>query len=637
MMNVSEVREQIEKDLVGERYQEAYAGLVELWRAQPTTATAVYTLARAERLRGRLPLTPCRLAILRSFTVEPLVPLARAMALAGGIDLTVQTGDFNAYAQEILDPGSRLHQFAPDAVLLAVQTRDIAPELWDGFPSLSEERRQAAAERVIAELEGLLARLRESSAAHIIVHGLELPPHAGLGILESRASAGQRESIREINRRLREFAATRRGVHLLDYDEVIAGYGRERWYDERRWLTMRLPMVADAMPRLAEEWVRYLHPIAGRICKALVVDLDNTLWGGVIGEDGMEGIQLDAGYPGAAFQALQRAILDLRDRGVLVAISSKNNAADALAAIERHPGMRLRPEHFAAMRIDWNDKAANLRAIASELNIGVDAIAFLDDNPAERALIRRELPEATVIELPADPMGFAAALRRSPVFERLTISAEDRERGRYYAEQRQRSDLQHSTASLDDYYRSLAQRVAVRPADAQTVPRIAQLTQKTNQFNLTTRRYTEQQIEALAGAPDSRVYSARVEDRFGDHGLVGVAIVRAHDAVWEIDAFLLSCRVIGRTVETALLAFLAAEARAAGAARLAGWFLPTKKNAPAEAFYPSHQFQLARKSDEGTWWTLDLATAEIACPEWIELAPGAPSASSALPDAPRIH
>ena len=559
------------------------------------------------------------MAVLRSFTVEPLVPLLRAAGFANGLDLTVWTGDFNAYAQEILDSESRLYGFAPDAILLAVQTRDLAPELWDGFASLSEAERAAVAERAATELDGLLAAIRERSAAHVIVHGLEQPPQASLGALDAQAAEGQRESIRRINRALRESAAARRGVYVLEYDEVIARHGRSRWYDERRWQTMRLPMTAEAMPGLAAEWLRYLHPIAGRICKALVVDLDNTLWGGVVGEDGVEGLKLDEGHPGAAFRALQRAMLDLHHRGILLAICSKNNAADALAAIEGHPGMLLRPQHFAAMRIDWNDKAGNLREIAEELNLGLDALAFLDDNPAERALVRRELPEATVIDLPADPAGYAEALRACAVFERLTLSAEDRERGRFYAEQRQRSELRRSTASLDEYYRSLAQRVEIRPAEAGTIARIAQLTQKTNQFNLTTRRYSEQQIEALAAAPDSRVYAARVTDRFGDHGLVGVAILRCGAEAWEIDTLLLSCRVIGRTVETALLSFLAAEARAAGAARLEGWFLPTKKNAPAENFYPSHRFHPVRRTDAGAHWALDLATASVACPDWIEL------------------
>ncbi|MFN0088636.1 MAG: HAD-IIIC family phosphatase [Blastocatellia bacterium] len=612
---MSDLRQQIEDAIAAAQYQDAQADLAELWRAQPTTATAGYVLARAEQLRARLSLTPCRVAILRSFTVEPLVPLLRAAAFAGGIDLTVQTGDFNAYAREILDPASSLYQFSADAVLLAAQTRDIAPDLWEGFSSLTDEQRQAAAERVATELEGLLGQLRENCPAQVVLHGLDAPPHA---------STDQRESIARINRGLREFAAQRRGIHLLDYDEVIARFGRDRWHDERRWLAMRLPMVADAMLPLVREWLRYLHPITGRICKALVVDLDNTLWGGVIGEDGMEGIKLDDGYPGGAFQAVQRAILDLHRRGILIAVCSKNNAAEALVAIEQHPGMLLRQRHFAAMRINWNDKAESLREIAGELNIGLDSLAFLDDNPAERARIRKALPEVTVIEPPADPIGYADALRQSPVFARLTLTAEDRERGRYYAEQRQRGELRESAASLDDYYRSLKQRVEIRLAEAQAIPRIAQLTQKTNQFNLTTRRYSEQRIEELAAAPDSRVYSARVEDRFGDHGLVGVAILRTRPEAWEIDTFLLSCRVIGRTIETAMLSFLVAEARAAGAARMEGWFLPTKKNAPAESFFPSHQFQAFRKSDEGVLWALDLATAEIACPEWIECRKTAP-------------
>jgi FkbH-like protein len=351
--------------------------------------------------------------------------------------------------------------------------------------------------------------------------------------------------------------------------------------------------------------------------------LDNTLWGGVIGEDGMEGIKLGAEYPGADFQALQRAMLDLYHRGIILAVNSKNNEADAMAAIGAHPGMILRPRHFAALRINWQDKAQNLREIAAELNIGLDAIAFLDDNPVECSRVRQELPEVTVIELPKDSKDYAATLRNCAVFERLTFSAEDRERGRHYAEQRQRAELQTRATSIEDFYNSLRQEVEIEPVTPITLTRAAQLTQKTNQFNLTTRRYSEQRIAEMARSNEWRAYTAHVKDRFGDHGLVGVMIAKAGGDVWEIDTFLLSCRVIGRTVETALLAFLADEARAAGARQLQGWFLPTKKNAPAKSFYADHGFQSIGENGDGNLYSLNLQKSQLVYPEWIKLSAGA--------------
>jgi FkbH-like protein len=399
---------------------------------------------------------------------------------------------------------------------------------------------------------------------------------------------------------------------------VVARFGRTRWHDERKWLTMRMPIAADGIACLAREYLRYVLPILGCTRKALVVDLDNTLWGGIIGEDGIQGIKLGADYPGAAFVALQRVILDLYQRGIILAICSKNNPEDALGVLREHPGMLLRPEHFAVLCINWNDKVGNLREIAEELNIGTDALAFLDDNPVERERVRSEMPEVYVIELPSDPMDYAAALQRCPVFERLALSTEDRDRGRYYAGERQRKDLQQSATSLEDFYKSLRMEVEIAEVNAATLARVAQLTQKTNQFNLMTRRYTEQQISALAQDPHWRVYSLRVRDRFGDNGLVGVAMAHRLEDSIEIDNFLLSCRVIGRTVETALLAHLAEVAVSEGATILRGCYIPTKKNAPAKDFYPNHGFNLVAEADGITTWELDLRRAIIGYPEWIK-------------------
>jgi len=259
------------------------------------------------------------------------------------------------------------------------------------------------------------------------------------------------------------------------------------------------------------------------------------------------------------------------------------------------------------------------------MNIGVDALAFLDDNPVERERVRLELPEVTVLELPAQPAGFAAILRQHPVLERLSLSAEDRERGRFYGEQQERATLQQSAASVEEFLRSLAQEMTIEPVTAATRARVAQLTQKTNQFNLTTRRYSEQEIDDWTARAGQEAYAVRVTDRFGDNGIVGVMMTRTDGPVSVIDTFLLSCRVIGRTVETAMLAFLTDRARARGADRLEGWFLPTKKNAPAGGFYSGHGFTVREQDDSGTAWTLPLEPVTVRCPDWIILQPPTPN------------
>jgi FkbH-like protein len=608
----TEIRAEIDGHIAGGNWAQALAALGQLWRVDRTSSTAFYVISCFERLRPHVTLTPCRVAILRSYTLEPAVPVLRAEALLGGLDVTVQMADFDNYSQQILDPASALYEFRPDAVIFAVQTRDIAPDIWDNTQQASR------IDEIAGSIREWMQVFRSRSNASMILHLFERPPYPRAGVLDTQSGDGQIAQIQRLNQRMQELAAETLGLYLLDYDALVSRIGLSAWHDEKKWLTMRMPIRAENLPALAQEWLRFLHPLMGRIGKVLVTDLDNTLWGGVIGEDGIDGIQLGREYPGAGYDALQRAILDLYNRGILLAISSKNNEADAMAALN-HPEMLLRPDHFASLRLNWKPKAENLREIAEELNVGLDSVVFLDDNPVERDSVRAALPQVTVIELPADSLSYANALRECPMFERLTTSAEDRQRATYYVQERQRRDIEKSMPSLTDFYYSLNQTVEIIPLSSATLGRISQLTKKTNQFNLTTKRYNEAEMMEFASDPGCSVYAARVGDRFGDNGLVGVCLTRRQGDACEIDSFLLSCRVIGRTVETAILSFLAKDSQAKGATRLQGWFLPTAKNKPAESFYPSHGFQLQEQTDAGSLWSLDLSQAAIECPPWIRL------------------
>jgi FkbH-like protein len=615
----SDLRKEIDDFIATGSANLAALRMAELWRKESGTGTAAFVVSRHEKIRDKTQLSKYRLAILRSFTLEPVLPLLRAAAFVNGIDLTVHLGDFNAYVQAIVDQDSSLYKFAPDGVILAVRTADLAPDLWQEYADLDPDGVRGSVQRVTNNFQQWIRAFRERSQAALIVHNLEQPARPSAGTLDAQLESGQCTAIQQINSDLRRIAGEHRGVYVLDYDGLIARQGRLRWRDERKWLTARMPIAADQLIQLSREWMRFLAPLTGKICKALVVDLDNTLWGGVIGEDGMQGIKLSAEYPGAAFQALQRVMLDLTRRGILLAVSSKNNPDDAMEALESHPGMLLRPKNFAAMRINWNDKSQNLREIAAELNIGIDSLAFMDDNPVEREQVRAALPEVTVIDMPEDPVEYAAALRECPAFERLTLSAEDQQRTSFYVAERERSQAEQTFQTKEDFYRYLEQEAEIAPVSPSSLARISQLTQKTNQFNLTTRRYSEPQIEEMAAKPEWQVLSIRVRDRFGDHGLVGVAITRDENEACEIDTLLLSCRVIGRTVETALLSFLGQAAVARGRSRLSGKFLPTKKNAPAKDFYAQHGFELHTQNSDGSLWQLDLKQHPIAWPEWIKL------------------
>jgi FkbH-like protein len=582
-----ELRRGIEADLRDGNWGLARQHLAQLWQREPTMAVSSYILGCGSRLRGHVPLTPFKLAILRSFTVEPVVTLLRAGALVGGIDLDVQVGDFNAYAQAILDPAGGLYRFQPDGVLLAVLSRDLGPEL----------------ERAADAFAGYLKAFRARSDASLVIQGLE----------ETMPAAG------DVNARLRRLADQQPGTYFLDYQELVARHGAAGWNDERNWATTRLPLANSSLIHLARAWLRFVHPLAGKLCKVLVSDLDNTLWGGVVGEDGWAGLQCAPSGAGQPYHALQQALLEIRERGVLLAVCSQNNAADALEALEKHPGLLLRPQHFAAQRINWESKARNLRGIADELNLGTDTLAFVDDDPVQLERVRAELPEVHVIELPQEVERRAEVVREDPVFARLRLSREDLDRSRHYAEQRARQKLQEQAPSLEDFYRTLEQQVAIARVDPESAERAAQLTQKTNQFNLTTRRYSVQQLLELAARPQWRVFTVRVSDRFGDNGLTGIAITHEDGGACEIDSLLLSCRIIGRTVETAVLAFLLERARRCGLREVKGSYVPTRKNGVVKDFFAAHAFEALGEREGASGWAIDPALAAVVCPSWIRL------------------
>ena len=619
LADIHTLRREIDHDLKAGSLVSAKARLQTLWDTQPSSSTAAFIVNRRKRIQELPGVRSCRLAVLRSFTVEPVLPFLNAGALLQGIDLAIHTGGFNSYVQEMLDASGSLYGFAPDVAILAVQTRDIAPALWNDFTRLSPEEVNATIHGILAQIESWLVTFRMNSAAHLIIHNFERPVSSHQGILDCQRPYGQTEAIHELNAGLNRLVRQFQNVYVLDYEGLIGRHGRSNWHDPLRWATVRLPIATSCLQHLAKEWLRFVYALTGQVRKVLVTDLDNTLWGGLAGEDGLSGIQLGDDAAGIGYRNLHRALLDLHRRGVLLAINSKNNEADGLRILEQHPETLLRPEHFAAIRINWLDKAENMRQIASELNVGTDSLVFLDDNPVERERVRIDLPEVEIIELPANPIAYEETLRASVVFERLALTAEDQVRNVQYQEQRGRLELASTATSLEDFYHSLRQVVTVARVEPETLSRAAQLTRKTNQFNLTTKRYTEQQLSELAANSEWGVFTVQVDDRFGDNGIVGVVVTHTTKGACEIDTFLMSCRVIGRTVETAVLAFLAAEAARARIGELRGEFAPTKKNLPAENFFRDHAFTQISGIGPSTYWSLDLEQRIIQKPEWIEM------------------
>ena len=612
-INLLEIRKELDRATKAKDASLAWALMFELWSNFPGPASASIILTELNALKDldeKVGAKPFNVCLLRSFTAEPIIPTFKAASSLAHIKLNVNLGQFNTYSQDILSPESLAYAPNTHCVILAVQTRDIAIDLWLGQGAIERER----VKEVVNNFESLIDSFRSKSDAYLIVHNLQQPAWPSAGILDLASKDSQRDAICQINRGLISLAAKYQGVHILDYDALVARYGRANWSNESRWLSMRLPVAVENFHHLSDEWLKFIVPMSGRVAKALVVDLDNTLWGGVLGEDGADGILLDGEYPGAAYQALQQVLLDLSQRGVILAVCSKNDEAEAMKVLNSHPGMHLRPDNFSVLKINWEDKATNIRAIAQELNIGTDAIAFLDDNASERLWIRQSLPEVCVIDLSDDPMTYADTVRAAPVFERLKLSSEDKQRSRQYAELRQRKDLQARMGSLEDFYRSLNMQLDVFYATPSDVSRVAQLTQKTNQFNLTTQRYSDADISKFLDDTSFDIFASRVKDRFGDSGIISVAIVEIDGTKARLDTFLLSCRVIGKTIETAILSVIAKELEGRGIKLLISNYLATAKNSPASNFLPDHGF----KENKNSMWQIELPASKLKVPEWIK-------------------
>jgi FkbH-like protein len=349
-----------------------------------------------------------------------------------------------------------------------------------------------------------------------------------------------------------------------------------------------------------------------------VLDLDNTLWGGTLGEEGTGGIQLGPDYPGSAFLAFQKSILQLQKKGILLAVASKNNADEVDQVFETHPHMVLRKEHFVCFQVHWKSKVESLREIARHTNIGLDHIVFVDDNPVECEAVSQNIPDVHLIRLPAQPEMFVDALMREGLFDAISYSAEDSRRAEFYHQRQQAELIRSEVTSVEEFYRNLQMKVTFSAVDAVQVHRAAQLTQKTNQFNATTRRYTETALLRFISDVKWIVIAVRVEDRFGDNGIVGLMLAHVKERLLDIDTFLLSCRVIGRTIETAMLAYLCQEARQLGLHEIVGCIVNSPKNAPVRDLYERHGFQKGGAADtEGSLWKLRVDCGSIRYPDWL--------------------
>lgn len=577
------------------------AEVAELFAGFDGSPGAYQALARA--LDAKTAAWPeVRLAVLATCTMDMLQPFLVVEAARRGLRLKPWFGPFGQIEQQVLDAGSALFAFKPDVLWIHARLEDWAGRELLRFAALDEAARSTLCSAMTTRAAAAVEAVRRQSNATVLWSGFttpRLPGAAGsCGLLDARSVHAFCQTLsRELGGALSPFS----GAWVFDAADAIAQCGVSRATDPRMALLARAPYSTEAMMALSRSLTRALRALRTPPRKCLVLDLDNTLWGGVVGEAGVSGIKLGDSFPGNAYTAFQNAALALRNRGVLLAIASKNNEAEALEALSSHPDCVLRPGDFAAMEIHWEDKATSLRRIAKKLNIGADALAFFDDNATERAWVRAQLPEVAVIEVPASPVDYAAALDMCELFDAPLVTADDLKRAEMYQQQEQRRALQQSSGSIEEFLAGLDMKVQVGPVDAGTMDRVAQLVAKTNQFNLTTRRHTAAQLATMIEAGAVALWM-RVADRFGDNGLTGViiAVPEAEAGHWRIDTLLLSCRIIGRNIETGLLGALARIVAERGGHTLTGEFIATAKNELVRDFYPRHQF--AAHDSTGRLW-----------------------------------
>jgi FkbH-like protein len=538
------------------------------------------------------------IGILGSFTLNGLEETLRVKCAEKKIDASVFVSAYNQYHQDILNDKSNLYNFSPDIAFLILDARSILGNFFYLPYSLSVEQRKELVETKSEELINLFEVFTKKSKSKLIVTNLSIPTYSPYGICETKSEFGLQEIVMTLNSKLYDYARQNQSVYMFDFNGFVTRYGESNVFDYRQYFFGDIKISLEFIPLLAEDLMGYVKAMTGLNKKCIVLDLDNTLWGGIVGEDGFNGIKLSPTPPGNAYMEFQRSLLALNQRGVILAINSKNNEDEALEVIRKHPYMLLREENFASIRINWNDKVSNMKEIVDELNIGIDSIVYFDDDPVNREFMTMNLPEVLTVNMPSDPAYYTSFLHEINDFNVLKITEEDLQRKDMYHQEKQRKHFEKNVTNLEDFLKQLEIKLKLKKADQFTIPRISQLTLKTNQFNLTTKRYQEEEIKQFSQDGNMLVGCAQVEDKFGDNGITGVFIVKKENPKeWFIDTFLLSCRIMGREVEKGILAHIINKARENKIERIKAQYIPTKKNKPVESFLPNCGFH-----KEGDYW-----------------------------------
>ncbi len=556
---------------------------------------------RLVRESKRLDLAPpgaqVRMALLSDAATQQFVPILKALFAENGVAAEFYEAPFDAMELEAINPGSALYAFNPDTVVLLNSTQALRARYY-------EQGIEPEFPRMLRIWDALAAH----SACRIIQCNFPLPYDRPFGQYDLKIKDSPYAATQELNARIARAAADRPHLLLCDLDAVSAYAGRRQWFDERLWDMGKTFCNLECLPLAAQAIVDLVLAGLGRVVKCVILDLDNTLWGGVVGDLGAAGVQVGAHGDGEAFHRFQKYLLSLKRRGILLAVCSKNGMENALAPFEQNSGMVLKREDITVFVANWENKADNIRVIRDTLEIGFDSLLFLDDNLFERNLVRQFLPEVIVPELPEDPAEYVRALSELNLFETTTFSAEDVARAALYAQEAERREAQRSYTDVSEYLQSLGMRIAVDRFDEERIPRIAQLFLRSNQFNLTTHRYSEAQCSAMMRDHARCIpLQASLTDRFGDHGLISIIVAWPEGDTLRVSDWLMSCRVLGRGVEQYLMNTVFALARERRLAKVSGEYIATAKNAMVKDFWARFGFECTAESSEGSRWELDVA------------------------------
>ncbi|MBR4982817.1 MAG: HAD family hydrolase [Lachnospiraceae bacterium] len=528
-----------------------------------------------------------KIAVLGSYSIQHFVSVLRFLLHEEGIDANIYEGEYDGILMDVLNEDSELYQFKPSMVILLPSIKDIKE-----FPILGSDAEsiEQLADKQVKLYQGIWNKLEASLGCQILQANFVLPIERALGNLESNYEYSRSYYYKKINTKLER----KRGgnVTIIDMDYWAGVVGKINWFDNSSYYLSKTGFRMDYIGIVAEVFVKQILALTGKVKKCLVLDLDNTLWGGVVGDDGCMGIQLDPNNAiGEAYRAFQQYVLQLKERGVILAVCSKNEEDIAKEPFEKNDKMILKLDDISCFIANWEDKAGNIRTIASKLNIGVDSLVFFDDNPAEREIVKKFVPEVLVVDVPEDPADYVQALSLCMPFEWGQLTGEDFKRTQSYLQNSKRQELESSFVNYDEYLQALDMVGSVEEIDAFSKERFAQLINKSNQFNLRTIRYTEAAIEQMMQEEDTKLLAVSLKDKFSDYGIISCIILKKNGEECFADTWVMSCRVLKRGVEEFAFSHVCDVAREMGCSRLVGEYIPTQKNRMVKDFYPGLGFE----------------------------------------------